>query len=37
MVLGETVGFLLKGPRGIFLELELGNYFGTWEVYLVGV
>ena len=37
MVLGAPVGFPLVYQIKIFFGLEPGNFFGTWEVYLVGV
>ena len=37
MSLGAHVGYTLGGSIGIFLGLALGNYFGTWELSLVGV
>ena len=36
MVLGAPVGYPLGYSIIMFLGLELGNYFGTWEEYLVG-
>ena len=37
MVLGALVQYPLLGAINVFLGLELGNLFGTWEGYLVGV
>ena len=37
MVLGATIGYTIVGSICILLGLELGNYFGTREVYFVGV
>ena len=37
MVLGEPVGYPLGSSILTFPGLVLGNYFGIWEEYLVGV
>ena len=37
MVLGAPVGSLFSYSINMLLGLELGNYFGKWEGYLVGV
>ena len=37
MILVSTVGYPIEGSIIIFLGLALGNSFGTWEGYFIGV